>query len=198
MRTPACTLLPLLLLACNEPAAPPAQSGPGIAFLGSSGTADPRVYRYEDEFGVAWTDPGNGLRATHWSSRFLVEPGCGDFEGGPIGYQEVGLINADDLFASQIRVNAMGAVWIIVRDLNQPGDCFGAKLVAEGWGRAHYTDNDAFGIGPEQPNTNAWGYMAEGVLVAPDGSTHQYAGHLRIAVTAAGDLATARPEIFLR
>lgn len=198
MRPLPLILAPLALLACSpEPEATPTSPRPAFA-LANNPIGDPSVYRYEDEFAVAWTDPGNGLRATHWSSRFFVEPGCGNFEGGPIGYQEVGLIDADDFFASQIRANVMGPVWIIVRDLNQPGDCFGNKLIAEGWGQAHYTDNDVFGLDSEHANANAWGYMGEGKLTAPDGSTRRYAGHLRIVVTADGLVAAARPEIFLR
>jgi hypothetical protein len=190
-------LAPLSLGACApEPTA--SVPGPVFDFLNNPDNGNPRVFRYQDEFAVAWTDPGSGLRATHWTSRFLEEPGCGDFEGGPIAFQEIGLIDADDFFASQIRANVLGDVWIIVRDLNQAGNCFGAKLVAEGWGKAHYTDNDVFGLGPDEPNANAWGYSADGVLTAPDGSTVRYAGHLRIAITGAGELATARPEIGLR
>ena len=190
----------LALMGCGREAdmatAPPA---PAFDFSNNPDNGNPRVFRYQDEFGVAWTDPGSGLRVTHWSTRFLVEPGCGDFEGrGPIAFQQVGLLDLADIFASQLRVNAMGDVWVIVRDLNQPGNCFGAALVAEGWGSIHYTDNDAFGLGPNQPNANAWGYIGDGVLTTPTGGTVRYSGHLRIAFTGAGELATARPTINLR
>jgi hypothetical protein len=54
--------------------------------------------------------------------------GLRDFEGGgPIAFQDVGIIDAHDFFASFLHTNAAGGVWIVVRDLNQPGDCFGAK-----------------------------------------------------------------------
>lgn len=198
MRPSALIILPLCLAACGTgPDGAAVPSAPALDFLNNPDNGNPRVFRYEGEFAVAWTDPGSGLRATHWSTRFVEEPGCGNFEGGPFAFQEIGLIDADDLFASQLRDNAMGDVWIIVRDLNQPGDCFGAMLVAEGWGKAHYTDNDVFGLGPDEPNANAWGYMADGVLTAADGSDVRYSGHLRIAFTGAGKLASARPEILL-
>ena len=200
MRTRALIILvPLALMSCgteNDTTSPPL--APAFSFSNNPDNGNPRVHRYQDEFAVSWTDPVSNLRATHWSSRFLEQPGCGSFEGGgPIAFQEVGLVDLEDLFASQIRANVMGDVWIIVRDLNQPGDCFGAALVAEGWGSVHYTDNDIFGLGPDQPNTNAWGYTARGVLTSPDGNAVGYSGHLRIAVTGAGALATARPTINL-
>jgi hypothetical protein len=200
MRKLTLILIPLLLSACGqEPAAPVANQAPTFDFMNNPDNGNPRIYRIGDDgFAVAWTDPRTNLRATHWTDRFVVTPGCGDFEGGPISRQEVGLIDADDLFASQLRVNEKGPVWIIVRDLNQPGDCFGASLVAEGWGQAHYTDNDAFFIGPERPNANAWGYMGEGALTAPDGSTLQYAGSLRFAVTNDGTFRVERPQITIR
>ena len=42
-----------------------------------------------------------------------------------------------------------GPLWVIIRDVNQAGDCYGVKLVAEGWGEMQVTDNDIFGVGPE-------------------------------------------------
>ena len=193
------TLVPLSLMGCGTEAdTPSAPLAPAFDFSNNPDNGNPRVYRYQDEFAIAWTDPKSGLRVTHWSSRFLETPGCGNFEGGgPIAFQEVGLRDLDDLFASQIHANVMGDVWIIVRDLNTPGDCFGAALVAEGWGSVHYTDNDVFGLDPAHPNTNAWGYMSNGVLTAPDGDAVRYSGHARIAVTGAGAVPADRPTILL-
>ena len=187
------------LMGCGREASmPSAPAAPAFDFSNNPDNGNPRIFRYQDEFGVAWTDPGSNLRVTHWSTRFQVEPGCGDFEGvGPIAFQEVGLIDLADIFASQIRLNAKGTVWIIVRDLNQPGNCFGAALVAEGWGSVHYNDNDAFGLDPDHSNANAWGYTGDGILTTPAGDVVRYNGHLRIAVTGAGELATARPRINL-
>jgi hypothetical protein len=77
----------------------------------------------------------------------------------------------------RVIANMVGAVWITVRDLNTAGDCFDAALVAEGWGKAHYTDNDEYGTLIN--NTNALGYMADGELATPAGATVQYSGNLR-------------------
>lgn len=199
MRKLAFILVPLVVLACEREPVAPAQEAPAFDFMNNPDNGNVRIYRVADnDFAVAWTDPRTNLRATHWSNRFVVTPGCGDFEGGPASRQEVGLFLPDDMFASQLRVNEKGPVWIIVRDLNQAGDCFGAKLVAEGWGQAHYTDNDAFFIGPEQPNANAWGFTGEGALTAPDGSTRRYAGHLRFTVTNDGTFRVERPQVTIR
>lgn len=53
-----------------------------------------------------------------------------------------------------------GPLWVIIWDVNQAGDCYGVKLVAEGWGEMQVTDNDIFGVGPEGNNANARRHQA--------------------------------------
>ncbi|HSM16550.1 MAG TPA: hypothetical protein VK845_06070, partial [Gemmatimonadales bacterium] len=71
-------------------------------------------------------------------------------------------------------------VFITIRDLTQAGDCFDSALVAEGWGQFLHTDNDIYGVGPDDKNANSWGFQGHGQLTAPDGSTVMYNGHLRL------------------
>lgn len=73
--------------------------------------------------------------------------------------------------------NAMGDVWITVRDVTIYGACFDNALVAEGWGRLHYVDNDE--LGTVVNNTNAWGFVASGDLTTVAGDMEDYQGHSR-------------------
>jgi hypothetical protein len=107
-----------------------------------------------------------------------TEPDCGlqsDIAGG--AYQTVALPDG-------IRElnKAKGVVWVTVRDLTQPGVCFGNQLVGEGWGTLHYTDNDA--AGTADPNANAFGFMGSGTVTAPSGNTLKYSGHIRVTFSA--------------
>jgi hypothetical protein len=105
----------------------------------------------------------------------------------------VGTIDPDDFFASWLRLHAKGSLWVTVRDLTQPGDCFGNRLVAEGWGEVTNTDNDLLGLAPGDNNANAWGAMATGTLTAVDGSQIRYEGHFRAksSLSGGGKLLTA-------
>lgn len=179
---PALLLLATLGVACSDQATEPARQSPTLAanFMNNPDVGNGAVYRYGSEFAVCWTDFGNGLRACHRTQQFPAGD-CGAFDPiGPIGVQDVVLVeDPDDFFASEIVSNAMGRVWMTVRDLNQAGTCYGALRVAEGWGEFHYTDNDVFGAQSGDPSTNAWGYMARGDLTASDGSPVAYNGHAR-------------------
>ena len=112
------------------------------------------------------------------------EPDCGLQEDeAPVSYQDVGLFEQDpDLFCDNVvKTHSQGDVWVTVRDVNTAGDCFGAALVAEGWG--HYRDNDNDLCGPFSPgnNANAWGARANGKLTAVDGSLVNFHAHYHIA-----------------
>jgi hypothetical protein len=144
-----------------------------------------RIERFEEEFATSWTDPRNGLRATHTTFPIpfmgAAEPDCGpQAELDPLDVQDVGLfIVGDEFFLSWLRRNEKGGLWVIIRDVNQPGDCYGNKLIAEGPGAMHYTDNDLFGVQEGDNNANAWGFGGSGVLTTPDGQKLRYSGHAR-------------------
>jgi hypothetical protein len=88
-------------------------------------------------------------------------------------------------------------VWITVRDLAQPGDCFDALLIAEGPGSLYGTDNDLFGVDPGASNTNAWGWSATGALTTPGGAEVGYSGHARSMFSERGDFKSLSADINL-
>ena len=183
-------ILPLLigLAACDrQPVAPADQDVPALNWMNNPDNGNLRIQRFQEHFAASWTDPKNGLRATHttFPIPFMGAPetDCGPQEElTPLDVQDVGLIDAIDLFASQIRRNMEGPLWVIIRDVNQAGTCYGNRLIAEGWGEMHYTDNDLFGVGPEGNNANAWGFGGSGTLTRVGGGTLRYSGHARFTV----------------
>jgi hypothetical protein len=173
-----------LLVACSEqPTTTPetgirSVAGPMAAdFMNNPDNGNPRIYRNQVDFGVSWSDPTTGLRATHWT--FEAQAGCGDWPSGVMDLQEVSS-DPTDFFASRVNANGLAKVWIKVRDTNQPGDCFGNLLVAEGPGTLHYTDNDEYAYVPNDRNSkDAYGFMGQGTLTTPEGRNVQYSGHWR-------------------
>jgi hypothetical protein len=119
-----------------------------------------RVYRFADDYAACWTGR-TGLRACHATVPLGggAEPDCGlQVVAEPGAWQDV-LIKEDaweDL--DRMATHFTGGVYITVRDLNSPGDCFDAELVAEGWGSVVALDNAIFGA--TEPNTNTWGASA--------------------------------------
>lgn len=177
------------LTACDrQPAAPATEDTPSLNWMNNPDNGNIRIARFQEHFAFSWTDPRNGLRATHttFPIPFMDAPetDCGPQEElTPLDVQDVGLIDAIDLFASQIRRNMEGPLWVIIRDVNQAGSCYGNRLIAEGWGEMHYSDNDLFGAGPEDNNANAWGFGGKGTLVTPQGEQVRYSGHARFTFT---------------
>lgn len=182
---PLLLMLAVLPVACSEPASAPrpVASHPAMKadFLNNPDLSNGVVFRSGTDFAVCWTDFSNGLRVCNRTAQF---PGgeCGVFDPiGPVSEQEVvARPDQNDFFSSEVVVNLMGRMWITVRDLNQPGNCYGAKRVAEGWGKFHYNDNDEFSpFNPGDRSTDAFGYRSEGRLTASDGSIVGYSGHLQ-------------------
>ena len=172
------------LSACDrQPVAPADSDAPAYNWMNNSDNGNLRITRFEDGFIACWSDneagAATGLRACH--STFPLgdgtETGCGPQSNlDPIQVQWVGVIDEIDLFASWIHQNAKGQLWITVRDLDQPGTCFGSRLVAQGMGTIHNNDNDLFGTPGN--NANAWRFGAQGRLRTPAGGTVTYSGHL--------------------
>jgi hypothetical protein len=180
MRYPVISLVLLLsLVACEQP--PAAPSVDGAPAFAKSGIDKNTVLRYQDHFANSWTDANSSLRATHttFPIPFGDEPetDCGpQADLATIDFKQIGVVNPVDLFASELHLKASGPVWVIVRDLSQPGECYGVKLVAEGPGEIRYVDNDAFGVAPGEFAKNEWGFKASGTLTTPDGRTVAYRG----------------------
>lgn len=185
----ALALVPLLAACDAQPTAPYADTLPtGSATPLFDWTNNPdvgnvRVFRWENHFLVCWTDDFGGpvgLRACHSTVPLGngTESDCGPQEFlDPIAGQDVVLHDPSD---PEIRRVLQGTVWITVRDQNQPGECFGGALVAEGPGQLYGTDNDLFGTDADDASANAWGWNATGDLVTPDGEQVRYSGHFRL------------------
>jgi hypothetical protein len=186
--------IPLVLLlsaaACEQQ--PVAPSGDGSPAFASAKLDKNQVLRFQDHFANSWTGTGTSLRATH--TTFPIpdfdgqpETDCGpQTDLSPINFKQVGVVNPIDFFASELHLKADGPVWVIVRDLSQPGDCYGVTLVAEGPGEIRYVDNDAFGVAPGEFAKNEWGFKANGTLTTPDGRQLSYQGTAHYTVKVSG------------
>jgi hypothetical protein len=178
-RVLAVLALGAVLVACSERATSPQPQTPAIAadFMNNPDNGNPRISRSNWDIAVGWGDPTNGLRAAHWT--YQVAEGCGDTpDGGFLDGQAVVTFDQISSFATRAIANAKGRVWIRVRDLNTPGDCFGTRLVATGWGTLHYHDNNLLAEDPNnQIHENAYGFTAEGTLTTPEGGRVKYSGH---------------------
>jgi hypothetical protein len=184
-RNPGIPLVLLLsLLACDQQPA-----GPGLAvrpdFAGASLDKN-QILRFQDHYATSWSDSRSSLRATHTTFAIpdpndgLQETNCGpQTDQAMIDFQQVGVVNPVDFFLSDLHLKASGPVWVIVRDLSQPGDCYGVKLIAEGPGQLQYLDNDAFGAQPGQTFADSWGFQASGTLMTPSGQQVSYQGNAR-------------------
>ena len=192
MRHPA---IPVALLVCllgcdQETVAPATDTGLDLASTKVDVNKN-QVIQFQDHLATSWTDAGSGLRATHTTFPIPLlgqpEPDCGPQQDlAMIDFQQVGVVDPVDFFASELHINGGGPVWVIVRDMNQPGDCYGVKLIAEGPGEIRYVDSDAFGLNTGEYGANAWGYTATGTLTTPDGRTLSYRGLARYTTVATG------------
>jgi hypothetical protein len=187
-RTAAPLVLLLSLVACGQqPSAPRSEMAPDFA---ASALDKNIVFRFQDHIAAAWSDDNSSLRAVHTTFPIVfdkLETDCGpQADLALIDYKRVGVVNPVDFFFSDFHMKATGPVWIFVRDLSQPGDCYGAKLVAEGPGELRYVDNDVFGVAPGEFAKNEWGFKASGTLTTPDRRTLSYHGTARYTIKAAG------------
>jgi len=173
-------LIPMLAVACDQaPVAPSSQQvavAPAFDWMNNPDVGNLKVYRYEDAMAACWTDPTNGLRACHATVPLGGggEPDCGlQDPADPGAWQQV-LVD-DEAF--RVISQAVGRVWITIRNTGAAGECFDNALVAEGWGQMRYTDNDTYGAGAHEANT--WGFTATGNLQTPDAVSEAYSGHAR-------------------
>jgi hypothetical protein len=180
------------LLACDQQmVAPVADPGPNLARAEKVDANKNQVIRFQDHFAQSWTDANSSLRATHttFPIPFMdeAETDCGPQQDlAKFDFKQVGVEDPVDFFASEFHINASGPVWVIVRDLSQPGDCYGVKLIAEGPGDLRYLDNDAFGVAPGETAKNEWGFNASGTLTTPDARVLAYKGFAHYTVKADG------------
>jgi len=198
MRIPApAVLLTALAVACTQAAtAPRASTASRVQsdFLNNPDVDNGVVYRHGTDFGICWNDGSNGLRVCHRTEQF-PSVDCGTFDpiGGVSEQEVVKREDLNDFFSSEVAVNLMGRMWITVRDVTQPGDCYGNLRVAEGWGNFHYNDNDEFTpFNPGDKSTDSFGYKAQGQLSASDGSRVMYSGHAHFTLHPDGTVTSAQ------
>jgi hypothetical protein len=167
------------LVACKEqPSAPQASLLQTNAMASKSDSGSLKIYRFQDAFAACWTDLGNGLRACNATIPLGggTEPNCGlQADAPPVDWLQV-VINP---VTFRVKANVQGQVWVTIRDLNNPGNCFGSALVAQGWGTVQYEDNDQFGatFSPSVRSVDSWKWGANGNLTAVSGRTVKYSGH---------------------
>lgn len=188
------------LAACaRQPNAPAGDETPAFDWTNNLDNGNLRITRFESEFITCWSDATNGLRACHSTIPLGdgTETDCGpQAELDPVQVQDVGLFDPDvPFFVNWLHENLKGAVWVTVRDLTQPGTCFDNRLVAEGWGNIHYTDNDLFGVGGPDRNANAWGFRSQGRLTSPAGSRVNYSGHTHFRFNRSADFKEMPPKV---
>jgi len=182
-----------LLLACNDQATAPEANTPAITadFMNNPEPGPwPWVARYE--FGLwvnHWSSPDGLVRAIHttfplsgtqpfatwgWDDAICGPPGMGVMHLQEISHWDP--THWEDPMAVWIE-NGIAEVWIVLvsRAPGATGPCGGRPVIASGWGRLHYNDNNGTGLGRPQ---DAWSYRAEGRLTTPAGETVQYNGHL--------------------
>ena len=200
-----CTVsLVIGLVACDrQPSAPAGEETPAFDFTNNLDNGNLRVTRFlQDEFIACWSDATNGLRACHATIPLGdgTEDDCGpQGQLDPVHVQEIGLFDPDvEFFVNWLHQNLKGRVWVTVRDLTQPGTCFDNRLVAEGWGKVHYTDNDLFGVGGPDRNANAWGFRGQGRLTTPAGRSVSYNGHTLFRFNRTADFKEVPPKVEVR
>ncbi|NIM49591.1 MAG: hypothetical protein GTN62_05220 [Gemmatimonadales bacterium] len=173
-----------LLVACSDQPTPTESAvidPPLFNWMNNPDNGNPRIWRYQDHFAFGWTDPSTRVRAFH-TTYPLADPDCSPLDFfEPMSFQDVADLDPDDFLRSRFRDLAdADEIWILVRDLNEPGVCFGAKLLAQGVGKMHGTDNDFFAWYPnDRNNANAYGYVAQGKLTSPGGDKRHYNGVFR-------------------
>ncbi len=170
-----------LVMACTDgPTETPTVQSPAFDFTNNPDNGNPRIIRGETHWMSCWTGDKSELRACHSTRPHAGgnEPDCGlQEEGDPLSFQDL-IFDPDDPFSDWIHRIRTGEVFITVRDMNQPGDCLGRALVAEGWGKFHYVDNDENGVGEGEKHANAYVLRGHGVLATPDGNV-MYNGHYK-------------------
>lgn len=179
MRKVLLSLIPLLALACGQEPVAPVAAGPSANWMNNPDNGNVKILRYGWDWTISFTDPDNGLRATHTTVPLAPGQACGPT--GPVAMVEAqDVVHGPlDLTSRWIEVGQAADIWIVVRDLNQPGNCYGRLLLAEGPGRMIYNDNDWYAFLATRANVNTYGQRGHGNLVAPDGRAMRYSGHSR-------------------
>jgi hypothetical protein len=184
-RIPIVALLALFVtVSCDqqlvEPTADQAVAeAPAFNWMNNPDNGNFKVWRDAYGLRMCWSDPDSGLRVCHATYPLgTPEPDC-DLQQveAPLSYQDVGWLDiAADWCDYDLKAHQQGAVWITIRDPNTAGECVGAALVAEGWGKIRINDNDVCGVEPDDPSVNVWSFRAQGKITAVGGERVVYNG----------------------
>jgi len=182
------------VVACSEQATSPQPRTPAIAadFMNNPDGGSPWHARYQwDNYLTYWNNlPANTVRAYHTTFPLsLAGLPWDDVVCGPatptsgMHLQEIAHWDLDPAHMDPTQLwidNGVADVWIALVDRTSSGPCNTRPLIASGWGRLHYTDNNGSGMGRNQ---DAWTYRAEGRLTTPLGQKVQYNGFMHCVVT---------------
>lgn len=189
----AALALGAVVVACSEQATSPSRRTPVIAanFMNNSDGGGPWIARYEyGNWNFTWANPEWTIRAWHTTFPLseVLPPGswsdgaCGPATAtsGMMHQQEISHWDPShtDPPARYIENGFVTDVWIVLEDLTRDGPCSGGlrggRLIASGWGRVHYNDNDVQNV----TGHNSWSLKADGILTTPDGDSLTYNGHI--------------------
>ena len=189
----ASLVLATLAVACNDPAAAPEQQQtPAVSadFMNNPDGGGAVVERYQfDNWNTVWNNlPANTVRAYHTTFPLSWALGaawndavCGPTNPTPgMHLQEVAHWDHNDPTSVWIQ-NGVADVWIVLVDRTRAGPCNTRPIIASGWGRLHYTDNNA--TGTLARTQDAWTFRAQGSLMTPAGARVQYNGLLHCVFT---------------
>ena len=187
MKTLSCVLLLMasmafVLLGCSDNPAPVVGSTsvgniPATPLMKPSGSGA-YIERYDLAYWVYWFMDGNGL---------LVTLGVNDIQaycertGGKdtFSFKDLYLPNADpDLRRCLEQIRGTGVIAMAFQVVPDPtkdlrGYICGMEPMAVGTANFGYQDNDVLAWMQDNNNSNAFGYKANGALVAPDGQTYK-------------------------
>lgn len=137
------------------------------------------VIWYDDPFSFGFPDAGSGLAA--W---FGIDIAAACAGGDPaisiIRFQDIRVPQADQRIISIGHADALPVTVWRMADLDGFGCPVGAATpIASGLVRMRYTDNDALAFIGVNPNANAWGVMAQGVVTRANGQPAQFGSTFR-------------------
>jgi hypothetical protein len=175
----------LLLAACQDQPAAPHQQVPAVAadFTNNPTGGGPTMYRIEDSYWAsAWYSPDMTLGAVHttfpmswvgwpWDDAVCGPPGLGSMHG-QFDVRHWDPTSTTD--PGEMHFNGMMDAWIVVLDITASGPCAGSAIIASGWGRLSYNDNNYYLTHRQQEE---YSVVAEGRLSTPAGDPVNYNGH---------------------
>lgn len=180
--------LPLCLAAaCSDQPAAPRQVVSNMAkdYMNNLGGGGPWILRGSNQwFAVGWSNDAGTLHVVqtafpleYWGAPW-DDAACGPpgLFTAPENFQEISHWDPTHTdWNARYFVNALDdSLWVLLLDTAKPGPCLGWAIVASGWGRVHYNDNDQ----TETASNEAWSFKGNGTLVTPGGQKGQYSGHL--------------------